>query len=74
MVDNFKWAFADIPEFTLALKVPNIPGKNTSKMNKMSWQMKNMRKAFHMVCDKKHAPQLQELMAIAKDRNLIAPI
>ena len=36
----------------LALRVPNIPGQDTSKMNKMTWQMKIMRKAFHMVCDR----------------------
>ena len=74
MGEDFKWAFVDIPEFTLALRVPNIPGQDTSKMNKMTWQMKMMRKAFHMVCDRKQVAQLQDLMAIAKDRNLIAPI
>ena len=74
MEEDFKWAFVDIPEFTLALRVPMIPGQDTSKMNKMTWQMKTMRKAFHMVCDRKHVSQLQDLMAIAKDRNLVAPI
>jgi hypothetical protein len=74
MGDDFKWAFVDIPEFTLALRVPNIPGQDTSKMNKMSWQMKMTRKAFHMICDRKQVSQLQDLMAVAKDRNLIAPV
>jgi hypothetical protein len=74
MVENFKWANVNIPEFTLALKVPNIPGQGTSKMNKVTWRMKNMRKAYHLVCDKSHVPHLQDLMAIAKDRNLVAPI
>ena len=75
-IDNFdfKWADTNIPEFSLALNVPNIPGQDSSKLNKMSWQMKNQRKAYHMVCDKSHTKQLQELVAIAKNRNLIAPI
>ena len=72
--DDFKWAGVEVPEFTLQLKVPNIPGQDTSKMNKMSWQMKNQRKVYHMVCDRSHTAQLQELMAIAKDRNLVAPV
>ena len=36
--------------------------------------MKTMRKAYHMVCDRKQVPQLQDLLTITKDRNLIAPI
>ncbi len=72
--EDFKWAGVEVPEFTLQLKVPNIPGQDTSKMSKMSWQMKHQRKAYHMVCDRSHAVQLQELMTIAKDRNLVAPV
>jgi hypothetical protein len=34
MVDNFKWAFTDNPEFTLALRVPNSPEQDTSRLNK----------------------------------------
>ena len=71
---EFKWAVKEIPAFTLALNVPNIPGQDSSKLNKMPWQMKNQRKAYHMVYDKSHKSQLQELVAIAKDRKLIAPI
>ena len=74
MVDNFRLAFADIPKFTLALRVTNIPGQDISKMNKMTWQMKMMRTVNHMVCDGKKVPQLQDLMSIAKDRNVIVPI
>ena len=58
MVDDFKWVTVDIHKFTLALRVHNIPGQDTSKMNKMSWQMKMMRKAYHMVCDRKQVLQL----------------
>ena len=36
--------------------------------------MKIMRKVFHMVYDRKQVTQLQDLMAIAKDRHLVAPI
>ena len=72
--EDFRWSSAAIPEFTLTLRVPNIPGQDTSKMNKMTWQMKIMRKAFHMACDRKQVTQLQDLMAIAKVRNLVAPI
>ena len=55
MEEDFRWSSVAIPEFTLALRVPNISGQDTSKMNKMTWQMKIMRKAFHMVCDRGHA-------------------
>ena len=72
--EDFKWAGVEVPKFTLQLKVPNIPGQDTSKMSKMSWQMKNQRKAYHMVCDRSHTAQLQELMTIAKDRNLVKPV
>ena len=53
MEKDFRWSSAAIPEFTLALRVPNIPGQDTSKMNKKTWQMKIIRKAFHMVCNRK---------------------
>ena len=53
MVDNFKWAFVGIPKFTLALRVPNISGQDTPKINNMTWQTKMMRKAYHMMCDRK---------------------
>ena len=53
MVDSFKWVFVDIPKFTLALRVPNIPGQDKFKMNKMTWQMKMMHKAYYMVCNRK---------------------
>ena len=36
--------------------------------------MKIMRKAVHMVCDRKQVTKLQDLIAIAKDRKLVAPI
>ena len=34
----------------------------------------NQRKAYHMVCDRSHTVQLQELMAITKGRNLVTPV
>ena len=74
MVDNFKWVFVDIPRFALALRVPNFPGQDTSKINKMTWQMKIMHKVYHMVYDRKQVLQLWGLVAISKDSHLIAPI
>ena len=54
VVDNSRWPFSDIPEFTLALRVPNnIPGQDMSKMNRLTWQMKMLCNAYHMVCDRK---------------------
>ncbi len=40
-----------IPEFTLNLKVPTIPGQDTKRLDKMPWQMKNQRKALHITSD-----------------------
>ena len=68
---SFKWGEVAVPEFTLTLRVPVIPGLDTKKMDKLPWQMKNQRKALHITSDAKHVKQLQALMQIAKDRNLV---
>ena len=74
LVYDFKWMYMDIPNFTLTLRVPKIPGQDTFNMNKMLWKMKISDKGFHRVCNRKQVLQLPDLMAITKDINLIAPI
>lgn len=71
---EFMWGEAPVPEFTLNLRVPIIPGLDTKRMDKLPWQMKNQRKALHVTSDAKHVKHLQALMQIAKDRNLVEPM
>ena len=71
---EFTWGEVAVPEFTLTLRVPTIPGLDTKKMDRLPWQMKNQRKALHVTSDAKHVKQLQALMQIAKDRNLVEPM
>ena len=71
---EFKWGEMPIPQFTLNLRVPVIPGQDTKKLDKLPWQMKNQRKALHITSDAKHVKHLQTLMQIAKDRNLVEPM
>ena len=71
---GYRWAHMAIPRFTLALKVPMIPGQDTKKLDKLPWKMKNQRKALHITTDGKDVQHIQELMTAAKSRNLVEPI
>ncbi len=71
---DLKWVEKEVPPFTIALKVPNIPGQDTSKLSKMPWKMKQRRKTIQMVCATTNVQHLQGLMKIAKDRELVAHI
>ena len=48
---GYRWAQTDVPKFTLALKVPNIPGQDSKKLEKLPWKTKNQRKALHITTD-----------------------
>ena len=72
-MEDFKWAGVNIPAMHLTLKVPHIPGQDSSMLDKMSNRMKAQRKAFHITCDAADVKQVQDLMEIAKSRNLAAP-
>lgn len=61
-MDEFKWKSQDIPDFLLVSKMPNIPEHDTKRLDKLSWQVKNQRKALHITSDARHAKQLQNLM------------
>jgi hypothetical protein len=73
-IEEFKWKSQEIPDFLLVLKVPNIHGQTTKKLDKIPWQMKNQQKALHITSDAKHAKQIQNLIQVKKDRNLVEPI
>ena len=36
---GYRWAHMAIHRFTLALKVPNIPGQDTKKLDKVPWKL-----------------------------------
>ena len=59
-----------MPAFTIVLQVPYIPGRDTSKNDKMPSWMKFNRKALHINTDKSNAKQLQALMQVTKDRDM----
>ena len=71
--DDFKWEGVDIPVMHLSLKVPHIPGQDTSMLDRMSNRMKAERKAFHITCDAGDVKQVHYLMEIAKRRNQVGP-
>ena len=71
---EFKWIDLEVPQFPLVLRVPNIPGQDIKRMDKMPWQMKHQRKTLHATSDAKHVKQLQESIQVAKDRRLIEPM
>ena len=72
--EDFKWGEEPIPEIGIARRVPMIPGLDTSTFDKMPWKMKEDRKCLHITTDTKHVIQVQDLVEIAKDRGLIAPV
>ncbi len=67
-MNDFPWAEKALPVFAFSRKVPNIPGQDTQKMQKMPWKMKDFRKALHIVCGKDHVLHIQALMEVAKRR------
>ena len=73
-MNKFPWVDKAIPAFAFSRKVPNLPGQDTQKMQKMPWRMKDYRKALHIICAKESVLHVQALMEVAKKRNLVAPI
>ena len=69
--ESIKWTGKDLPKFTLILKVPHIPGRDTSKDDRMTSLMKLQRKALHINCDPADVKHLQALMQVAKDRDMV---
>ena len=67
-MNEFPWADKTIPAFAFSRKVPNIPGQDTQKMQKMPWKMKDFRKALHIICAKESVLHIQALMEVAKKR------
>jgi hypothetical protein len=70
-MDDFEYGEKDVPEFTLRLMVPKIPGQDTTRLNKLPWRVAAQRKALHIEAAAANVKHLQALMRIAKDRGLV---
>ena len=68
---QFQFAGKAVPAMTMRLGVPKIPGLDTSQFNEWDWRDANKRKALHFECAKADVAHVQELVRIAKARNLV---
>ena len=68
---EFRWGGLNIPDVSLRLAVPRLPGLDTSRLNKLKYKEKQMRKAMHVDCDRKDLDHLQDLIDVAKERKLV---
>jgi hypothetical protein len=70
---QFQFAGKPVPAMTMRLGVPKIPGLDTSQFNDWDWRDAHKRKALHFECAKADVAHIQELVRIAKARNLVEP-
>ena len=70
---DFEFAHKPIPPMGLQPKVPRVPGQDTTVFTNWNKKQQWLRKCLHLEVDRNEAKMIQELVTIAKDRNLIAP-
>ena len=58
--------FKNTPEITLRANMPKIKGQDTSKLNKLPYDVMQDRRAFFLECDAKCADYLRELISLIK--------
>ena len=58
-----------VPEISLQIQVPKIPGQDTSKFQDWHWKDANKRKAVHIRCDVNEVGRVQSLLEVAKEKN-----
>ena len=70
---QFQFSGKAVPALTMRLGVPKIPGLDMSQFNDWDWRDAYKRKALHFECAKADVVHIQELVRIAKARNLVKP-
>ena len=71
---DFKWDGMHIPVMGCTSRVPNIPGIDSSEMDKLPNQMKGWRRALHITTDTNSVLHVQALFETAKARGLVEPL
>ena len=58
-----------VPEISLQIQVPKIPGQDTSQFENWNWKDANKRKAVHIRCNVEEVGRVQALLEVAKEKN-----
>ena len=56
-----------VPDISLQIQVPKIPGQDTSQFQEWHWKDTNKRKAIHIRCNVEGVRTVQTLLEVAKD-------
>ena len=62
----YEWADVDIPQFSLRLNVPKIPGQDTLVFQGCPQKVQWYRKAIHVECDGDAVKMVHELVVVGK--------
>ena len=57
-----------VPDISLQIQVPKIPGQDTSQFQEWHWKDANKRKAIHIKCNVDGVSRVQTLLEAAKDK------
>ena len=59
--------FKDIPKFTMRHNIPRMLNQDTKNFNKLSYEVKTARRAYHIECDATDAEHLSRLISYVKE-------
>ena len=57
-----------VPDISLQIQVPKIPGQDTSQFQEWHWKDANKRKAIRIRCNVDEVSTVQTLLEAAKDK------